>query len=98
MKDETVFNQHELRRQFNNQGKVTEEWTIKEEGKEDKVVILEVSSCYHDEIEFLEEDQELISDGCLVMQKFICKDCGAIARREWVIPDELEWDNGEEEE
>tara|TARA_R110000751_G_scaffold71285_1_gene144168 strand:- start:532 stop:828 length:297 start_codon:yes stop_codon:yes gene_type:complete len=98
MKDETVFNQHELRRQFNNQGKVTEEWTIEEEGKEDKVFTIEASSCFHEEIEFLEEDQELISDGCLVMQKFICKDCGAIARREWVIPDELEWDNGDEEE
>ena len=42
MKDETVFNQNELRRQFNNQGKVTEQWTIEEEGKEDKVFILEV--------------------------------------------------------
>tara|TARA_R110000822_G_scaffold67479_1_gene164349 strand:- start:127 stop:414 length:288 start_codon:yes stop_codon:yes gene_type:complete len=95
MKDETVFNQYELRRQFNNQGKVTEEWTIEEEGKEDKVVILEVSSCYHDEIEFLEEDLDSILDGCLVRQKFMCKHCGAIARREWIIPNELEW--GEEE-
>tara|TARA_R110000787_G_scaffold132247_1_gene244398 strand:+ start:100 stop:237 length:138 start_codon:yes stop_codon:yes gene_type:complete len=42
MKDETVFNQTELRKQFNNQGKVTEQWTIEEEGKEDKVFILEI--------------------------------------------------------
>jgi len=87
MIDETAFNQNELRRQFNNQGKVT----------------TDTSLCHHDEIEFLEEDQELVSDGCLVRQKFICKDCGDIARREWVIPNELEWDNhgdyrGEEEE
>tara|TARA_R110000751_G_scaffold207564_1_gene311404 strand:- start:1253 stop:1390 length:138 start_codon:yes stop_codon:yes gene_type:complete len=42
MIDETVFNQTELRKQFNNQGKVTEQWTIEEEGKEDKVFILEI--------------------------------------------------------